>query len=259
MTGDDLENAVICRKCKYTNPPESPFEFFISLKSNYCKSCNTKFGSKMTTDSDKKIQLGNYRRYLVSVLIPIGLGIAFASLLSIFGFEFEVDGGVFQVLIEVMAIFFGFQILGIFYYLGKVDNQKRDFLQISGRLKQNIEKGTETQEGAKDQALKDISILIERGSSKYDSIEGQLDTWIKLIIFLYGVGISFALFAFIADSLRIQSYLFLIYDITIITVIFISFNIIWKEIRYSLKKMEAISVSLLKFRIGYDQSFHYEI
>jgi hypothetical protein len=124
--GKVSENTVVCKKCHYTNPPESPLEFFISLKRNYCKSCNTRFESKMITDVDNnKILFSNRRKYLFSVFIPVALGITTASLLSTFGFRFKVEAGVFQVMIEVMAIFFGFQVLGIFYYLRKVDNQKQ--------------------------------------------------------------------------------------------------------------------------------------
>jgi hypothetical protein len=140
MTESNSDNNIICKKCGYANPPESPFEFFISLKHNYCKSCNTKFESHTTVNLDKRIPLRNFRRFYASIMIALAIGSLYAFLSTLFGFKFEVDRSVFQVVIEVMAIFFGFQILGIFYYLGKLDNQKRDFLQISGRFKENIEK-----------------------------------------------------------------------------------------------------------------------
>jgi hypothetical protein len=47
--------------------------------------------------------------------------------------------------------------------------------------------------------------------------------------------------------------MFLIYDVTIIIIIFITFDTVWNQICDSLKRIESVSISLHNFRLGYDK------
>jgi hypothetical protein len=247
-----------CKSCSYVNPKESPVEFFFSLKRNYCKSCNTKFNSQRHAN-DTKIQLRNYNKLVGSVFVVLAGLIVYASVTSLLGFKFVVDISVFQVLIQVMAIFFGFQVLGIFYFLGKIDSQKRDFIEISGRFKESIERGVEQKEGAKDEALRGLSPMVEAALKKYDQFSGQLTTWIRITIHLYGTGISVALFTLVILPSDPINHVFLVFDVGILIIIFITFDGIWNQFRNSLKDMESNSMALHNFRLGYDKQITFKI
>lgn len=56
-------------------------------------------------------------------------------------------------------------------------------MQINGRFKESVEKGVETKEGAKDEAVQWLSPLIEAALKKYDQFGGQLNTWIRVYYF----------------------------------------------------------------------------
>ncbi|MGI8831612.1 MAG: hypothetical protein ACR2IS_03130, partial [Nitrososphaeraceae archaeon] len=245
---------VPCKSCGYANPSESPFEFLISWKRNYCRSCNSKLESLSTLDSDwdsdRTIPIKDYAKYMVTIyIIILAVGVCGISLYFL-GFELKLDKIVFQVLIEVMAVFFGFKILGIFYYLGKMDNQKREFLQLGGRLQQSIENGVELEKGGKERSLKDVSTMIEAAVKRYDSFERQLDTWIKLTIIMYGIGISLAVFALVLYSFNISHHMIFFTNIIVLIVIFVSFNKVWNQIRVSLRKIETLSINLHSFHVG---------
>jgi hypothetical protein len=187
------------------------------------------------------------------------MAVVYAFLSSILGIKFIVDKIVFQVLIEVMAIFFGFQVLGIFYYLGRIDNQKRDFVQISGRFKESIEKGVEEKVGAKDEALRVLSPMIEMALKKYDQFGGQLTTWIRVTILFYGIGISVALLALVVLPTNPYNHTFLVFDVALLFIIFVIFDATWNQFRNSLKGMESNSMKLHNFRLGYDKQITFKI
>jgi hypothetical protein len=208
---------------------------------------------------DTTIQFRNYSLLVGSVFVVLAMAAVYAFLSSFLGIKFVVDKSVFQVLIEVMAIFFGFQVLGIFYCLGKIDNQKRDFVQISGRFRERIEKRVESKVGAKDEALRWLSPMIEAALKKYDQFSGQLTTWIRVTISFYGIGISIALLALVLLPSSSLNHVILVFDVAILFIIFIIFDATWNQIRNSLKGMESNSMKLHNCRLGYDQLITFKI
>jgi hypothetical protein len=120
------------------------------------------------------------------------------SLVSYVVFEYSIllpslDPRIFESLIEVIGILLGFTVAGIFYYLGKIEDRKCDFIKSLSRRLNLVSRQNEQTRMRIDEIITNYTKIFEEMS---DLIRSDL----TYIIISYAIVISLSFFALFIDT-----------------------------------------------------------
>lgn len=142
------------------------------------------------------------------VIVPVSL----IEILAFLGIQPPFPSNIFENLIQVIAILFGFSIVAVFYYLGKADEYQRDYIHAlytaSTHLKQAKSKTVEGEE-AKQKLEKQISefrILSDVIPELYNELRGIIISWGKPAMVGFGSGLVVSFIALGSTAMGIEKF-----------------------------------------------------
>jgi len=130
----------------------------------------------------------------VKNIIPIIIS-GLVAVISIFGYSVfgiflpKIEDKIFEQLIQVNATVLGFTIVGIFYYLGRTNDMKRDQLEMIKELTDKFKsKSRNTTEVSK--FVTELEATVDSNKKLFDEVRNVIRFYSIIIISHYAVGIA---------------------------------------------------------------------
>lgn len=198
---------------------------------------------------------------------PLVLGHILRTVFEIYP---TIPANVFEGFIQITSILFGFTILAIFYYFGKLDDHERDYLRSfsdamltvkrMGEEADALYKNNKLTEEQKKEVKKEVDGMharlekqkeaIEKGREEMvettDDLRQVVKEWGKIIIMMFAVSLAYSMAGLLIPVIGMESsgltYLFAII-FSVVASMYIFFNL-WNVIQNMSERYSKIQVSI---------------
>jgi hypothetical protein len=250
-------NEVVCQECGTKNKKQNLKDFLISLQQRSCYSC----GSKLNPRYDEI-----FKGYIIMVVISatvFAIGAATYLLTTIPKIPMEVFLG----LLQLISILLGAQIIVVFYYYSRIDQQRTAYLdsyhKIFSRSSELHSLYTSLMEAARRELKEDksakppvqdkdaayeekfkrtmssLSDLRSTMNKDFSSVQHSIRLWITATMLSYASAIVFSVFSLIlVENSNTRDIVWFLCSITAAIIIaFVSFERVWSEKEILVKKL----------------------